>query len=336
MNKDTPFRPGARGRPTIGRREVLAFGAAALLVPGAGRAQEFPSRPIRLMVGFSPGGGVDFSARVVAPRIAEELKGSMVVENRAGASGMICSEFVAKSPPDGYTLMYTGGSAVTIAPQLVAKPPINSLTDLIPVNCMGASPLVIAASTKLGARNLAEFLALAKSRQISMGSAGVGTLTHLTIEMLSQVTGGRVVHVPYKGGGAALVDALAGHVDAMVSDIPPVYQHFQEGRLVPIAVTNDQRVDLLPQVPTMNEAVTGFTAVSWFGLFLPARTPQAIVDKISAAVIKIGAMEDVAEQLKKAGVLVRVYRTPELFRQFVASEYSRWGALVKERGISGG
>jgi tripartite-type tricarboxylate transporter receptor subunit TctC len=318
---------------TLSRRELLALGAAFSLAPTSAWCEDYPARPIRLMVGFAPGGGVDVSARIIAPRLGEELKTTIVVDNKAGASGMICSEYVARATPDGYTLMYTGGSAVTIAPQLVAKPPINSLTDLVPVNVVGASPLVISMHPGAGIRTLAEFMAQARSRDLKLASAGIGTLTHLTIELLSQATGGRIVHVPYKGGGAALADALAGHVDGMVSDIPPVFAQFQDGRLVPVAVTSEQRVDMLPAVPTMNEVVRGFTAASWNGLFAPKGTPQAIVEKVSAALVKVVGREDIAAQLKKAGVIPGPSASAEAFRSFVAGEFNRWGKLVKERNI---
>jgi tripartite-type tricarboxylate transporter receptor subunit TctC len=323
--------PCATAAP-LSRRDLLAL-AAACLAPASAWCEDYPARPIRLMVGFAPGGGVDVSARIIAPRLGEELKTTIVVDNKAGASGMICSEYVARATPDGYTLMYTGGSAVTIAPQLVAKPPINSLTDLVPVNVVGASPLVISMHPGAGIRTLAEFMAQARSRDLKLASAGIGTLTHLTIELLSQATGGRIVHVPYKGGGAALADALAGHVDGMVSDIPPVFAQFQDGRLVPVAVTSEQRVDMLPAVPTMNEVVKGFTAASWNGLFAPKGTPQAIVEKVSAALVKVVGREDIGTQLKKAGVIPGPSASPEAFRSFVAGEFNRWGKLVKERNI---
>ena len=324
--------------PTAGRlrRRSVLSAVATIALPSLVRAQEYPTRPIRMMVGFAPGGGVDVSGRIVAPRLGEELRTSWVVENRAGASGMICSEYVAKSAPDGYTLMYTGGSAVTIAPQLVARPPIDSLQDLVPVNMVGGSPLVLSLSPSAGVRNLAEFLALARSKPVSLGSAGAGTLTHLTIEMLGQATGNKIIHVPYKGGGAAVVDALAGHVQGMISDPPPVLQHFQEGRLLPIAVTSDRRLDGLPGVPTLSEALPGMTAIAWNGFFAPAKTPQAIVERLSAAIVKVCSQDDVAAQLRKAGVIPSALGSPEEFRRFVAAESERWGRLVREKKITAG
>lgn len=316
------------------RRDMLALGAAAAVAPSIGWAQDFPAKPIRLMVGFASGGGVDLTARLLGPHLSEELKSSIVVENKSGASGMICSEYVARAQPDGYTLMFTGGSAVAIAPHLVAKPPINSLTDLAPINTIGASPLVISMHPSLGARNLQEFITLARTRKLTLGSAGTGSLTHLSIELLSQATGGNITHVPYKGGGPALVDALAGHVNGIVSDIPPVFQHYQEGRLVPVGITSEQRIDILPHVAPVNELVKGFSAASWFGFFAPAKTPQAIVDRMSAAILKVAAREDLRAQLKKAGVLPGAQPTPEAFRKFVAEESARWGKVVRDKGIT--
>jgi tripartite-type tricarboxylate transporter receptor subunit TctC len=316
------------------RRGVLALGVAAWATPHLAWADDYPSRPLRLMVGFSPGGGVDSSARIIAPRMGDELKGTLVVDNKAGASGMICSDYVAKSAPDGYTLMYTAGSAITVAPHLVAKPPINSLTDLMPVNGIGAAPLVLSLHPGTNIRTLAEFIAQAKTRQLTLASAGIGTLTHLTIELLAQVTGGKIVHVPYKGGGAAVVDALSGHVDGMISDIPPVLQQFQAGKLVPIAVTSEQRFDLLPNIPTANEVLKGFTAASWMGVFAPAKTPQPIIDRLSAAVARAVAREDVGAQLKKVGVLPYSYPTPDAFRKFIAEDNERWSKLIREKKIT--
>jgi tripartite-type tricarboxylate transporter receptor subunit TctC len=321
-------------RGMLSRRHVLALGAATCVLPGVAQAQEYPTRPIRLMVGFASGGGVDLSARLLAPRLGEEMKGTIVVENKAGASGMICSEYVSRSAPDGYTLMYTGGSAVAIAPQLVAKPSINSLTDLAPINLIGASPLVLSLHPGAKIRDLQEFLAQAHTRELKIASAGVGTLTHLTIELLSQATGGKIIHVPYKGGGAALADSLAGHVDGMVSDIPPVFQHFQDRKLLPIALTSEKRFELLPNVPTVGESLKGFSAESWFGVFAPKGTSATIVEKVSAALVKIVAREEIAAQLRKAGVNPFTHSSPEVFQRFVANEYNRWGKLVKEKNIT--
>jgi tripartite-type tricarboxylate transporter receptor subunit TctC len=335
MNNDSG-RVGGRhfeARGMISRRHVLALGAATALT-GAAWAQEYPKRPIRLMVGFAPGGGVDLSARVLAARLSQEMTGTVVVDNKAGASGMICSEYVARSAPDGYTLMYTGGSAVVIAPQLVAKPSINSLTDLAPINLIGASPLVLSLHPGARVRDLQEFLAQARTRELKIASAGIGTLTHLTIELLSQATGGKIIHVPYKGGGAALADSLAGHVDGMVSDIPPVFQYFQDRKLLPIALTSEKRFELLPNVPTVGESLKGFSAESWFGVFAPKGTPTGILEKVSAALVKSVAREDIAAQLRMSGVNPFTHSSPAVFQSFVANEYERWGKLVKEKNIT--
>ena len=316
------------------RRQLLMLGAAVGLAPALAMTQQYPSRPVRLVNGFAVGGGVDYAVRLIAPALGDELKGTMVVENKVGASGMIAAQQVAKSPPDGYTLMITGGSAVMIAPQTVASPNFNPLADLVPINSVGGSPLGIAVHPSLGVRTLKDLITLSRTRQVTIASAGTGTMTHLTIELLIQAApGGDIVHVPYKGGGAAVIDALAGHVNGMVSDIPPMYQHFQEGRLVPLAITSDKRFDILPNVPTANETVPGFSAVSWTCAFAPAKTPQAIIDKVSAAIVKVVAREDISAQLNKGGIIPGSKPTPEAFRKFVEEEYQRWGKLIREKNI---
>ena len=254
---DLPVRRPGRGERAkqavcaVKRRQLLMLGAAVGLAPALAMAQQYPSRPVRLVNGFAVGGGVDYAVRLIAPALGDELKGTMVVENKVGASGMIAAQQVAKLPPDGYTLMITGGSAVMIAPQTVASPNFNPLADLVPINSVGGSPLAIAVHPSLGVRTLKDLIALSRTRQVTIASAGTGTMTHLTIELLAQAaSGGDILHVPYKGGGAAVIDALAGHVNGMVSDIPPMYQHFQEGRLVPLAITSDMRFDIVPNVST--------------------------------------------------------------------------------------
>lgn len=178
--------------------------------------------------------------------MGEELKTSLVLENRAGANGLLAAEAVAKAAPDGYTILWTAGSTIAIAPQLLAKPPFDALGDLAPVVNVGASPLAIAMYPGAGVRTLAEFVAQAKTRELKLSSTGIGSLTHMTIELLTQATRGRIIHVPYKGAGAALPDVLAGHVDGALSDINTYTAYFQDGRLLPIAVSSEKRLDIRP------------------------------------------------------------------------------------------
>lgn len=330
---DSPIDPHA---PVLRRREWIAFTAAFMAAPALAQAQaqQYPSsKPIRLLNGFAAGGGSDIVVRLVAPALGAELKATMIVENKTGASGMIAADHVAKSAPDGYTLLVTPGSAVMIAPQTSPKPPFDALTDLVPINTIGGSPLVISVHPSLGVRTLKDLVALSRTRKISMASAGTGTMTHLVIELLIKSTGDNFTHVAYKGSSPGIVDAIGGHVDGIVSDISSAMQHFNEGRLIPLAVTSAQRFDQLPNVPTANDTLPGLTAVSWTCAFAPAKTPQAILDKLSDAIVRVVARDDISASLKQNGLIPVTYRDPAAFRTFVAEEYARWGKLIREKHI---
>ncbi|MEJ8850764.1 tripartite tricarboxylate transporter substrate binding protein [Variovorax rhizosphaerae] len=310
---------------------VLALTASAWGLQA--HAQPYPSKPIRLLVGYLPGGGVDFTARTIAPALGEALNTIVVVENKAGASGTLSGDFVAKSAPDGYTLLYAPGSAITTAPQTMAKPPFDVLNDLAPINMVGESPLVIAMNPNLGVHNVKDLLALSRKRTVNLASGGAGGMSHLTIEMLSQAAKGNITHVAYKGGSPAIVDTMAGHVDGTLADFPPVLQMFKDKRLVPVGVTSEKRVEFLPNVQTVAEDIPGFVALSWYGVFAPAKTPRDIIEKINAALVKAMAREDVRTHLKDAAVLPKTLASPAAFRTFVADDYARWGKLIRDRNI---
>jgi tripartite-type tricarboxylate transporter receptor subunit TctC len=327
-----------RGGSTFGRNLLsltLGFAAAvALLAPCAASAQGFPSKPIRLIVGYTPGGSNDIVARIIAPRLGEALNTSVVVENRPGASGALGADHVAKSAPDGYTLLAASASPVVITPHTLAKIPFNTLTDFSPINTVGLTPEAIAVGPKLKVTTLKQLLDLAKTQNVSLSSSGNGGLPHLTIELLIQASKGKIVHVPYKGAAPAMTDTLAGHVDGIVMDLPPLFPLIQEGKLTALAVTSEKRFDLLSKVPTAHEELPGFTVTNWMGVFAPAKTPQAVVDQINAALIKVVAREDVKAQLLKAAVVPSVMASPDAFSKFVAEEFNRWGKLVKDKNIT--
>ncbi len=323
--------------PRRGQRFVLRFivalGLVAACAPGIVSAQDFPHKPIRMVVGYPPGGSNDLVARIVAPRLAEELATPVVVENRAGVSGAIGADFVAKSPADGYTLLLASASPVVITPHTIPKVPFNTLSDFTPINTVGVTPEAIAVSPSLGVKNLKELLALARTRQVSLSSSGTGGLPHLTIELLIQAAKGKIVHVPYKGAGPAVTDTLAGHVNGIVMDVPPLFPLFQDGRLQPLAVTSAKRVEFLPNVPTAQEELPGFDVTNWVGVFGPAKLPAVVTAKLNAALVKVVAREDVRAQLIKLAVVPSTMANPAAFQQFVAAEYGRWGKLVKEKNI---
>lgn len=330
--------PSSRSGRAFGRTVfVLVLGclaAISAMTPSAGFAQGFPSKPIRLIVGYTPGGSNDIVARIIAPRLGEALNTSVVVENRPGASGALGADHVAKSAPDGYTLLAASASPVVITPHTLAKIPFNTLTDFAPINTVGLTPEAIAVGPRLKVTSLKQLLELARTQDISLSSSGNGGLPHLTIELLIQASQGKIVHVPYKGAAPAMSDTLAGHVDGIVMDLPPLYPLIQDGKLTALAVTSEKRFDLLPAVPTAREELPGFTVTNWMGVFAPARTPPEVVDQINAALLKVVAREDVKAQLLKAAVVPSVMASPDAFQKFVGEEFNRWGKLVKAKNIT--
>jgi tripartite-type tricarboxylate transporter receptor subunit TctC len=314
---------------------LLALAASmAFLLPAAGGAQSYAgNKPVRLIVGYTPGGSNDIIARIIAPRLAEELGTSVVVENKPGASGALGADYVAKSPPDGLTLLAASASPVVITPHTLPKVSFNTLTDFAPINTVGLTPEAIALGPKMKAASLKELLDTARTKQVTLASSGTGGLPHLTIELLTQASKGKILHVPYKGAAPAITDTIAGHVDGIVMDLPPLFPMIQEGRLTALAVTSDKRFDLLPNLPTAHEELPGFTVTNWMGVFAPAKTPKAVIDQLDAALKKVVAREDVKAQLLKNAVVPSVMASPDVFTKFVAQEYNRWGKLVKERNI---
>lgn len=320
----------------MSKRTLLTLAAAsALLLPAVACAQgAYPDRPIRLVVGYTPGGSNDIVARIIAPPLGEALGTSVVVENRPGASGAIGADHVAKSPPDGYTLLAASASPVVITPHTLPKIAFNTLTDFAPVNTVGLTPEAVAVGPKLKVGSLRELLDRARTQPVSFSSSGNGGLPHLTIELLTQASRGRILHVPYKGAAAAISDTLAGHVDGIVMDLPPLFPLIHDGRLKALAVTSAERFDLLPDLPTAREELPGFTVTNWMGVFAPAKTPRAVVERLDAALKKVVAREDVKAQLLKNAVVPSVMASPDAFQHFVAEEFHRWGRLVKEKNIT--
>jgi tripartite-type tricarboxylate transporter receptor subunit TctC len=311
-----------------------AMAVTAALMPTAGAAADYPTKPIRLVVGYTSGGSNDIAARIIAGPLGKALGTAVVVENRPGASGSVGADHVAKSAPDGYTLLAASASPVVITPHTLAKVPFNTLTDFRPINTVGVTPEAIAVGPGLKVRTLAELLDRARTQDVTLSSSGTGGLPHLTIELLIQASRGRIVHVPYKGAAPAITDTLAGHVDGIVMDLPPLYPLVQDGRLTALAVTSDRRFELLPGVPTAREELPGFNVTNWMGVFAPAQTSPLVVERINAALLEVVAREDVRQQLLKAAMVPSVMPSSDAFRTFVADEYKRWGKLVKDKNIS--
>lgn len=298
------------------------------------QAQDFSAKPITVVVGFAPGGSNDIAARIIAPYLGELLGTSVVVENKTGAAGMISGAYVVKSPPDGHTLLLSSLSPIIVSPQTKIKPPFNTPTDLIAINMVGLSPQAIAVNNSLpNVKTLSDLFELSKTRQITLSSSGTGSLSHLTIEMLTTASKGKLVHVPYKGGGPAVTDTIAGHVDGVVMDLSPILPMMQDGRLNVLAVTTDGRIDFLPNTPTAQENLPNFTAVNWVGIFAPAQTPANVVNKLNAAIVKVVARPDVQEKLKKAAIIPQTMASPAVFQSFINKEYKHYGDVMKQAKV---
>jgi tripartite-type tricarboxylate transporter receptor subunit TctC len=329
--QDTP--PVAIPGKHFSRRELLALGIAAGLTPGAAIAQDYPSRPVRLMVGVTPGGSIDHGARVVAITLSDLLKTPVIVENKPGAAGLIATEYVARSPVDGYTLLMGTPSPIIIAPQAMPKARVNPLTDLIAINTVSTSPVAIAVNPNLGVKGLKDLVALSKTRPIRMGLPLSGSVSHLVVEMTAKATGCNFLNVPYKGAAPALTDAIAGHIDATVADVGVLLEMHKEGQLRIVMVTSEKRIDALPDVPTANEDAPGLVVNDWLGVFAPANTPRPIIDRLSSALIKTVAREEVQAAFQKVSAKASAMPDPEQFQKFVAAEYLRYGQLLREGNI---
>jgi tripartite-type tricarboxylate transporter receptor subunit TctC len=259
----------------------------------------------------------------------------VIVENRVGAAGVISSQHVARSTPDGYTLAVTSASPLVVTPHKMAKLPYDAKKDFAPVSLIGITPETVAINPGVPAANLAEMVKLAKTRDVTLASSGVGGLPHMAIELFkSAAPGTRIVHVPYKGAAPAVTDALAGHVDGVVVDLPAVSNQIAEGQLRGIAVANDERSAFLPNLPTAAEqGVQGFVAVNWIGVIAPAHTPQPVIDKLHDTLMKVMQQPQIKEALAKAAVEVSMSETPASFQKFIDAEDEKWAKVVKAAGV---
>nr|WP_256977499.1 tripartite tricarboxylate transporter substrate binding protein BugE [Bordetella genomosp. 10] len=295
----------------------------------------YPSRPIRLIVPFPPGGTTDIVGRLFADKLGRELGQTVIVENRGGAGGSIGSAAIANSAPDGYTLGIATASTHGINPAVYAKLPFDAEKDFTPITNLAAVPNIMAINPKVGAKNMAEFIALAKSEpgKLTYASAGNGSVSHMMGELFKMASGTNLVHVPYRGVGPALNDVLAGQVDVMYDNLPSTLPHVLANRLIAMAVAAPQRVKALPNVPTFAEV--GLPAVndaSWFGLIGPAKLPKAVVDKLNAAVAKVEAEDDVKTHLEALGA-APANNTPDEFAKQIAAEIAKNKRVAAEAHV---
>ena len=312
---------------TLMRRAWDAFAGLALLFSAAGAlSQGFPSKPVRIVVPFPPGGGADTLARIMEPRLAGIWAQTIVVENRPGASGHIGADFVAKSAPDGHTLLMSSTASLTE----------KNVGQFSPVSLVSASPYVVTANPKVAAADIRGLIALAKARpgKLSFGSSGTGAASHLSAELFKSMAGVDLLHVPYKGTGQALTDLLAGHVDLMFAPAQTVMPHVHSGKLKALGVTGARRSQTLPDLATVAESgLPGYEAMGWFGLLAPAATPKGTVAKLSADANRVLAMSEVREKMLGLGA-EPAGNTPEQFARFIRSDQAKWSRLMKEAGIT--
>ena len=314
-------------------KKLLAL-AAALLLSVAAHA-EYPEKPIRLIVPFAPGGVTDTSGRVVAEALSRRLGQSIVVENRAGASGNIGAQQVAGSAPDGYTLLLGFDGSIVINPHVFANFPIDVQKDLAPVGKIGDAALIIVAHPSFPARTLPALIEHAKRdpKGVSYGTSGVGGTPHIAGELLKQRTGANFTHIPYKGGGPAMTDALGGNIPMVFTAVAGAMQHVKAGRLVPIAVPSRKRVSSLPDVPTFIEAgLADFEATSWVAILAPANTPRPVVEKLNRELNAVLADPAIVARLEQLGIAATP-GTPEQLAAQIRDDLEKYGKVVKAAGI---
>jgi len=319
------------------RKLVIALGAAlAAASTGAVVAQPYPNKPVRVIVGFPAGGGVDITARIFTSKLSEIWGSTILVENRSGAGSTVAADLVAKSPPDGYTLMLVSIASHGIAPSLYRKLPYDTVKDFAPISLIGTTPNVLNVHPSLPAKSVREFIALAKANpgKIQYGSSGVGTSPHMSMELFKTMAGINIMHIPYKGGAPALADLMGGHVSAMLGNLPEQIGAIKAGRVRAIGISSVKRSPLLEHVPTIAESgVPGFEVTAWYGVAAPAATPKPVLEKINADMIKALRMQDLQQRLLEQGIDAAPMAS-EQFAAFIKSEITKWAKVAKDSGVT--
>jgi tripartite-type tricarboxylate transporter receptor subunit TctC len=310
----------------------LCLAAAAFAAFG----QAFPSRPVHIVVPYPPSGNVDITARTLEPAFRDALGQPVVVDNRAGAGGIVGTAYAVKAPADGYTLLLGSSATVTAGPAAFKKLPYDPLKDLVPIGSIQSVPIVLTVAPKTQASSFRDFVALAKARpgQVSIASAGTGSSNHLAIELLMHQANLKLLHVPYKGSGPALTDLLGSQVDSMMDQLTASIGHIREGRIRALAISSLKRSPLLPEVPTLDESgVNGYEAGTFTGLFAPAGTPPAVLERLAAALEKARADEGTRGRYRTLGVEMMDMSRAQ-FAAFVRADYEKWVKVAREANIS--
>lgn len=321
----------------MNRNSLMAVIAAALgcAAPLAGAQDGYPTRPIRFIAANSPGGGLDITARAIAPKLTAALGQQVIVDNRAGAAGSVAAELVAKSQPDGYTIMVGSIGGLAVNTHLYKNLGYNPLRDHAAITWATSGSNVLVVHPSVQARTVKELIALAKAQpgKLTYGSSGAGNAGHLAGELFNGMAAVNMVHVPYKGGAPAMLDLLAGRIQLIFSSAPTAVPQVKNGKIRALAVTTAKRSVVLPELPTVAEAgVPGFEADNWYGVVTVAKTPPAIIKRLNAELVKALHMPDVKQLLLNQGLEVRT-STPQEFAAYIKSEYEKWAKVIKAAGI---
>ena len=309
---------------------ALITAVATLAAPAL--AAESPTKPIRLIVGFAPGGGTDTTARAMSQKLTDALGQQVVVDNRPGAAGNIAAEIVSKATPDGYTLLMGTIAALAINPSLYSKLPFDPLKDFAPITQAVDSTNILSLHPSVPAGSVKELIALAKAKPLNYGSSGVGGTGHLAGELFNTMAGVKMTHIPYKGGGPAMIELVGGQVQLVFATAASAVPQIKGGKIKGIAVNTAKRAALMPNLPTISEAgLPGFDANNWYGLLAPANTPRPIINRLNAEATKVLAMPDVTNFLFNQG-LDPAPGTPEKFGAYIKSEMTKWAKVVKDSG----
>jgi tripartite-type tricarboxylate transporter receptor subunit TctC len=303
-----------------------------LLIPALGAAQTYPTKPVRMVVGFVAGGPTDALARIVAQRLGGTLGEQVVVENRGGADGIIAADAVAKSAPDGYTIFFaSAGHAINAS--LYKRVPYRTLEDFEPITAIGESPNIVAVPASLAVKDLREFIALARSKPGALNYGATSSPTYLATELFTSMAGVKIVRIPFKGAAPAMTALMAGDVQLVLSGIGTMLPQVKSGRLKALAVTSAARSPLAPEIPTVVESGLDYVATTWYGLLAPARTPRSVIDRLNKEARALLADPGVKAQLAPQGVVL-IPSTPEEFGKFLRAEVAKWAKVVQDTGAS--
>ena len=314
---------------------LLGCAAAVALTQPAIAADWQPNKPVRMLVGFAPGGGTDSTARALAAKLGERLGQQVIIDNRPGAAGNIATDIASKATPDGHTVLMGTIAALAINPSLYKKLPFDPVKDLLPVSRAADSTNILVVHPSTGVKSVQELVTLAKGKPLNCGSSGVGGAGHLALELFNLQTGTKITHIAYKGGGPAMVDLISGNIDLIFATAASAVPHIKSGRIRALAVTTASRSKLVPELPTIAETgVKDFEANNWYGLMVPAKTPRNVVNRFNKDMVAVLNMPDVRKTLFNQG-LDAAPSTPEAFAAYIRAEKIKWEKVIKAAGIFG-